>query len=96
MRQYTVPDLECKVESRLTVPALQKVNNPYAVSLMFEEPVRLLLLQALVEDPLTAVTERCMPDVMSECDRLDQIYIEIERLADRRGNLIDIQNMFKP
>ena len=46
-----------------------------------------------VQYPLARVSERCMPEIMSESDCLGQVLVEPQRLRDRSGVLRYLQRM---
>ena len=50
----------------------------------------------LIERRLSGVTERRVPEIMSECDRFGQILIESERPRDCPRNLRDLERMRQP
>ena len=82
----TVPHFPCEIEAGAVL--LQHVHHAKTLFMM-PESVR----RDPVERPLACVPEGRMSQVMSQRDRLDQIFIETKRLCDRARVLRYFQRM---
>ena len=71
----------------LPVP-LQHVHDAQAL-LVVVEPAR----DQLPEHPLAGVAERCVPEVVRECDRFGQLLVEPQHLRDRPRDLRHLERM---
>ena len=60
---------------------------------MLKIELRIDLLEFLVKDSFTTVTERCVSDIVTQCDGLYEINIKIECAADRGSNIVNIKDV---
>ena len=73
------------------VQILEHIHNAQTL-LVVPKPER----TSFVKRRLSGVTERRVPEIMSECDRFGQILVESERPRDGPRNLRDLERMRQP
>ena len=73
------------------VQILEHIHNAQTL-LVVPKPER----TRLVKRRLSGVTERRVPEIMSECDRFGQILVESERPRDGPRNLRDLERVRQP
>ena len=62
---------------------------------MAEDDIRIIFLRTALQHLFTGVSERCMAEVMAECDRLDKIEVQVQCTCNRGGDIFYIDNMLK-
>jgi hypothetical protein len=73
------------------VPLLKVIDDAQRMNVMVETAA--MPLQALVKSALPGVSERRMSDVMNQCQRLGQIFLQPERSCNRPSNLRNFNGM---
>ena len=74
---------------------LKDIEYAESVGFMLEIELWIDLFKLPVKDPLSAVSERCMSDIVTQCDRSDKIDIKIQRAAYSGSNIVNINNVLK-
>ena len=65
---------------------------------MLDDTERLFVVPEAVGQKLrqclfASVAERCMSEVVAECDRFGEVLVQCERAGDRAGDLLDLDGV---
>ena len=95
MLEHPFARLESQVQAvEFGVTRLEQIDHPQTLEVVLEAlAIRPDLQQAVVECVLSGVTERRVPDVVCQCDGLDQILVQAQRSGDGPCNLRHLERV---
>ena len=95
MLEYPLARLESQVQAvEFGVAGLEQIDHPQALEVVLEAlAIRADLQQAVVERVLSGMAERRVPDIVSQCDGFDQVFMQTQRSGDRAGNLRHLERV---
>ena len=94
MRRHRFADFPRKVQAdEPGVGRLQEIDNTQRLQIVVEAA---LVGEAGIERGLAGMAERRMAQIVRQCDRLDEIFVQAELSSYRAADLRDLERMRKP